>query len=105
MKLLNISKAYTTAKWKNYLYLHIRKVVQKTKWNLSFPARSGLNYQLHNYFQLVYMGSKSWWNLSSFYHDEISTYKHNSIFTLFSLIMSEKISWRFNKLKFQPELK
>ena len=34
----------------------IRKVVKKTK-ELSFSARAGVIYRLHDYFQLVYMNS------------------------------------------------
>ena len=40
--------------------------------------------------------------LSTVYRGEIFTFNSNFIFVLFSLIMQDEISLRFNKSKFQP---
>ena len=100
--MLSIFRAYTVAKWKKYLYLQIRKVVKKTKWNLSFWTWAGLIYQLHNYFQLVYMRSKLWWNFSSFCHDQISTVIAILLLHCFHLSCQKKsydglTSWNFSQ--------
>ena len=102
MKMLSIFRAYTVAKWKKYLYLQIRKVVKKTKWNLSFWTWAGLIYQLHNYFLLVYMRSKLWWNFSSFCHDQISTVIAILLLHCFHLSCQKKshdglTSWNFSQ--------
>ena len=59
--------------------------------NLSFSVQAGFNYQLHDYFQPLYMERKFQLglfkpqeNFSSVYHDEIFAYNCNSIFTLLS---------------------
>ena len=48
---------------------------------------------------------KLWLSFCLVYCDEVFEYNHNSIFTLLSLTMQDKISSQFNELKFHPGLK
>ena len=70
----------------------VKKSYQENQgWYLSFSARAGVIYRLHDYFQLVHIGSKfqlglsnPWWNFSSVLHDEIFTCNCHSIFIVFT---------------------
>ena len=84
----------------------------KHECNLSFSASAGFNYQLHDYFQLVYIEwtlqlglLKPWWNFSSVYRDEIFPYNRNSIFTLLSLHMWKETHHGLTSWNFSPGCK
>ena len=88
---------------------NVKKRYQENQgWYLLFSTRTGVIYRLHDYFQLVQIGSKfplglsnPWWILSSVWHNEIFTCNRHSIFTLVSLTIQKEISLRFKAVKFQ----